>query len=255
MRLAGTKLTTALAAVLLYATGALADDTELTSVPVTPAKTLADTKAEMARAISQTKRPPTHLEPVREDWPRGLSDMRKAVFPEAFASDAMAWMDAEYAGGSSEEMTVLERTDDGFRLVYLFIPAFLDDYMTGEAQPRLGLPPGDKPKVERCVYDIPQALGHRVLAAARAVLRKTRPNPDQGIVFMGVDFEFSARDGTNTLRGVVANPSGDSEPWMLATVLTRFEHTCSRDIGVSQDGDLETSLDRLERLLRKDMPR
>jgi hypothetical protein len=251
MSAAETKLTTALAAALLYATGALAGGTDLSPVQVTPPVTRAEVEAEMAQAW----KPPTHLEPVRESGPRGLSDMRKAVFPEAFASDAMAWMDAEYAGGSREEMTVLERTDRGFRLVYLFIPAFLEDYMTDEAQPRLGLPPGGKPKVERCVYDIPQALGHRVLAAERAVLRKTRPNPDQGIVFMGVDFEFSARDGANVLRGQVSNPRADSEPAMLATVFTRFEHTCSQDIGYSQDGDLESNLGQLERHLRKEKQR
>jgi len=255
MNVTKTKLTTALAAVLLYATGTLADGTDLSPVQVTPARTQAETKAEMVQAIAQARRPPTHLEPVQMGGPRDMSEMRKAVFPEAFTSDAVAWMDAEYAGGASEEMTVLERTDDGFRFVYLFIPGFLDDYMTGEAQARYGLRPGDKPKVERCEYAVPRALGHRTLAAARAVLRKTRPNPDNRIVFMGVDFEFLVRDGANTLRGQIANPSADSEPAMLATVLTRFERGCSQDLGYSQDGDIESSLGQLERHLRKEKPR
>jgi hypothetical protein len=201
-----------------------------------------DALADPPRA--QAKPAPTHLEPVGE--PHDLSYMREN-FPEAFTDDAVAWMDAGYAFGARNDLTILKRTEQGFRLVYIDTPMVFGDDFTGGAA-------GYDPKPARCVYDIPRGLGRRILEAARAVLRETRDSGDKDIAPLGASYEFFARDGAKALRGKVDNPGAGSEPDMLASVLTPFEHTCPSGVGY-REGDIESALGQLERRIRKEKPR
>jgi hypothetical protein len=195
-------------------------------------------------ALAEPRPAKTHLEPVGA--PHDLSYMRKA-FPEAFARDAVAWMDAGYAFGATKVLTILKRTEQGYRFVYIDTPMTFGDDFTGAAA-------GYDPKPARCVYDIPKDLGRRILDATRAVLRETRDSGDKDVAPFGASYEFFARDGAKSLRGRVDNPDGGSEPDMLASVLTPFEHTCPLGVGY-RDGDLESSVGELERRLRREKPR
>jgi hypothetical protein len=176
---------------------------------------------------------------------QGISDGRKAMFPEASASDVAAWMVGEYASGASVDMTILKRTEDGFRFVYIDTPMIFAGDADGEF--------GGKRKSSRCTYDIPKALGLRILDAARAVLRKTGDSGDEDAP-LGKHYEVFARDGAKALHGRSDNPPGDSEPAMLASVLTPFGNNCPHH-ALQQEGDLESSLGQLERRLLREKQR
>lgn len=175
----------------------------------------------------------------------GISDYRKTAFPEAFTGDVVLWMNGEYASGASVDMTILKRTDEGFRFVYIDKPMVFEGDADGEF--------GSKRKSSRCEYDIPKALGLRILGAARAVVRKTGDSGDRDAP-LGKHYEFFARDGAKALHGTAYNPRGDSEPAMLASVLTPFGNNCPHH-ALQQEGDLESSLAQLERDLHREKQR
>ena len=194
-----------------------------------------------AFAANAADPPRTHLEPVPASE---QSDIGK--LPE-FTDRTVVWMEAGYAFGAYVATAALQRTDDGFRLVYLNRPIVIADDPAATADLA-----ADEPKPARCVYAISAAQGNRILAAARVVLRKTRPGAPN-LEPMGVDLEFIVRDGAKLRSGRVSNPVGDSEPSLLATVFTPFDRTCPQSIA-HHEGDLETALGRLERALRSNEP-
>ena len=176
---------------------------------------------------------------------QGIADDRKTAFPEAFTGDVVLWMNGEYAFGASNDMTILKRTEQGFRFVYINKPMVFEGDADGEF--------GSKRKSARCEYDIPRALGLRILGTARAVVRKLGDKDDPNAP-LGAHYEFFVRDAAKKRHGRIANPQDDSEPAMLAVVLTPFDHMCPQGVAY-RDGNLEASLGELERRLQREKPR
>jgi len=182
-----------------------------------------------------------YLEPVRPDDETAAK--RKAVFPEAFGDDVVAWMDAQYAFGASEVMTVLRHTGHGYRVEVLGL--------RGKWLFEVRLRRRHMPKVWRCAYDVPGPSARRVMDALLAVLRKTRPYKDPAMVIMGVHYEFLARDGGETLRGRIDNPDSGAEPGMMGRVMAGFEDSCPDPLYTSSQNP-DAVLGLLEKHLRRE---